>query len=190
MAAAVFGAVEQWAGAGHPALVAALGGMSAPWLVLPFLVGATGKAVPFDYHARDGDGMVLAPDGRTLYLITDGYGYDGDPQPYLIVVSTTTGKRVGQPLALPDAPMDQAITPDGRTCTSRAATQSSESRSRWRPEVRLRSRPLSSAGWGISPRTPSLSHRTAGTSMSMAMTASSSSALTGRLSDAPRGGRC
>lgn len=76
---------------------------------------ATGKAVPFDYHARDGDGMVLAPDGRTLYLITDGYDYDGNPQPYLIAVSTATGKQVGQPLVLPDAPMDQAITPDGRT---------------------------------------------------------------------------
>jgi DNA-binding beta-propeller fold protein YncE len=76
---------------------------------------ATGKAVPFDYHARDGDGMVLAPDDRTLYLLTDGYGYDGDPQPYLIAVSTATGKRAAQSLALPDAPMDQAITPDGRT---------------------------------------------------------------------------
>jgi DNA-binding beta-propeller fold protein YncE len=76
---------------------------------------ATGKAVPFDYHGRDGDGMVLSPDGRTLYLLTDGYGYDGDPQPYLIAVSTTTAKQVGQPLALPDPPMDQAITPDGRT---------------------------------------------------------------------------
>jgi DNA-binding beta-propeller fold protein YncE len=86
--------------------------------LLDELVGvnlATGKAVPFDYHARDGFGMVLAPAARTLYLITDGYGNDGDPQPYLIVVSTTTGKRVGQPLALPDVPMDQAITPDGRT---------------------------------------------------------------------------
>ena len=86
-------------------------------LAPPQLVGvnlATGKAVPFDYHARDGDGMVLAPDGRTLYLITDGYGYDGNPQPYLIAVRTATGKQVGQPLALPDAPMDQAITPDGR----------------------------------------------------------------------------
>jgi Family of unknown function (DUF6518) len=39
--AAVFGAVEQWAGAGHPAFVTALGGMSAPWLFLPFLVGAS-----------------------------------------------------------------------------------------------------------------------------------------------------
>ena len=76
---------------------------------------ATGKAVPFDYDGRDGDGMVLSPDGRTLYLLTDGYGYDSDPQPYLIAVSTTTAKQVGQPLALPDAPMDQAITPDGRT---------------------------------------------------------------------------
>jgi DNA-binding beta-propeller fold protein YncE len=76
---------------------------------------ATGRAVPFDYHARDGDGMVLAPDGRTLYLLTDGYGHDGDPQPYLIAVSTATGKQAGQPLALPDVPMDQAITPDGRT---------------------------------------------------------------------------
>ncbi len=85
---------------------------------------ATGKAMPFDYHAPDAEGMVLAPDGRTLYLITDGYGSDGitdgfgsddDPQPYLVAVSTTTGKQVGQPLALPDLPMDQAITPDGRT---------------------------------------------------------------------------
>jgi DNA-binding beta-propeller fold protein YncE len=76
---------------------------------------ATGKAVPFDYHARDGDGMVLAPDSRTLYLLTSGYGYAGDPQPYLIAVSTTTGKQVGQPLPLPDAPMDQAITRDGRS---------------------------------------------------------------------------
>ena len=76
---------------------------------------ATGKAVPFDYHGRDGDGMVLAPDGRTLYLITDGYGYDGNSQPDLVAVSTASGKQVGQPLVLPDVPMDQAITPDGRT---------------------------------------------------------------------------
>ena len=86
--------------------------------LLDELVGvnlATGKAVPFDYHARDGDGMVLSPDGRTLYLLTDGADYADDSQPYLIAVSTATGKRVGQPLALPDVPMDQAITPDGRT---------------------------------------------------------------------------
>jgi DNA-binding beta-propeller fold protein YncE len=75
---------------------------------------ATGKAVPFDYHGRDGDGMVLAPDGRTLYLITDGYSYDGNP-PSLVAVSTATGKQVGHPLVLPDVPMDEAITPDGRT---------------------------------------------------------------------------
>ena len=75
---------------------------------------ATGKAVSFDYHARDGVGMVLAPDGRTLYLLTDGQDYEDDSPPYLISVSTTTGKQAGQPLALPDTPMDQAITPDGR----------------------------------------------------------------------------
>jgi DNA-binding beta-propeller fold protein YncE len=87
--------------------------------LLDELVGvnlATGKAVPFEYHACDGDGMVLAPDGRTLYLVTDGADYDDvDPQPYLVAVSTTTGKQVGQPLALSDAPLALAITPDGRT---------------------------------------------------------------------------
>ena len=78
----------------------------------------TGKAAPFDYRARDGDGMALAPDGRTLYLITDGDGYDGNPAPHdhqLIAVSTATGKQAGHALALPDAPMALAITPDDRT---------------------------------------------------------------------------
>jgi len=77
----------------------------------------TGKAVPFDYQARDGQGMVLAPDGRTLYLITNGDSYDGDVVPgehHLIAISTATGQRVGQPLALSYGPNDLAITPDGR----------------------------------------------------------------------------
>jgi hypothetical protein len=46
VAAAAFGMVEQWAGAqwaggGRPAVVTALGAMAAPWLVLPFLAGAS-----------------------------------------------------------------------------------------------------------------------------------------------------
>jgi len=78
----------------------------------------TGKAAPFDYHARDGAGMALAPDGRTLYLITDGDGYDDNPAPHdhqLIAVSTANGKQAGHALALPDAPAALAITPDDRT---------------------------------------------------------------------------
>jgi DNA-binding beta-propeller fold protein YncE len=78
---------------------------------------AAGKAVPFDYQAKDAHGMVLAPDGRTLYLITNGDSYDGDLVPgehYLIAVRTATGKQVGQPLALSKGPNDLAITPDGR----------------------------------------------------------------------------
>ena len=78
----------------------------------------TGKAAPFDYRARDGDGMALTPDGRTLYLITDGDGYDGNPAPHdhrLIAVSTATGKQAGRALALPGAPIDLAVTPDGQT---------------------------------------------------------------------------
>jgi DNA-binding beta-propeller fold protein YncE len=77
----------------------------------------TGKAVPLDYQAEDGHGIALAPDGRTLYLITNGDSYDGDVVPgehHLIAVSTATGKQVGQPLALSDGPNDLAITPDGR----------------------------------------------------------------------------
>ena len=76
---------------------------------------ATGKAVPFDYRGLDGVGMVLAPNGRTLYLVTDGYGYAGDTPPALVAVNTTTGKQVVQPLTLPDVPMGLVITPDGRT---------------------------------------------------------------------------
>jgi len=83
--------------------------------LLDELVGvnlATGKAVPFDYRGRDGSGMVLAPDGRTLYLVTEDYSADGDPR--LIAVSTATGKQVSQSLALSDIPLDLAVTPDGR----------------------------------------------------------------------------
>jgi len=77
----------------------------------------TGRAVPLDYQAEDGRGMVLAPDGRTLYLITNGDSYDGDVVPgehHLIAVRTAAGKQVGQPLALSDGPHDLAITLDGR----------------------------------------------------------------------------
>jgi DNA-binding beta-propeller fold protein YncE len=78
----------------------------------------TGKAVPFAHRARDGVGMVLAPDGRTLYLITDGDLYDSGPvrpEHDLIAVSTVTGKQVGQSVALSAEPTDLAVTPDGRT---------------------------------------------------------------------------
>jgi DNA-binding beta-propeller fold protein YncE len=76
---------------------------------------ATGKTVPFDYHGRDGYGMVLAPDGRTLYLVTDDEDYAAVPQRWLFAVSTSTGRKVSPPLALADGPNDMAIAPDGRT---------------------------------------------------------------------------
>ena len=41
LAAATFGAAEQWLSLQRSPFLAALGGMTAPWLVLPFLVGAS-----------------------------------------------------------------------------------------------------------------------------------------------------
>jgi DNA-binding beta-propeller fold protein YncE len=75
---------------------------------------ATGKSVPFDYHPYNGVGMVLAPDGRTLYVTEDSSSADGDLEPRLIAVSTVTGKQVGRSLALTDVPLDLAVTPDGQ----------------------------------------------------------------------------
>jgi hypothetical protein len=40
LAAVVFGAVDQWIGGRYSPLLTAVSGMSAPWLLLPFLVGA------------------------------------------------------------------------------------------------------------------------------------------------------
>lgn len=68
--------------------------------------------MPFDYHARDGDGMVLSPDGRTMYIA-------GSNTVFRVPLSLATGGPAGQPATVigwlgnqPENSLD--ISPDGR----------------------------------------------------------------------------
>jgi DNA-binding beta-propeller fold protein YncE len=79
---------------------------------------ATGTALSWTYHADDGlGGLLLAPNGRTLYLSLlggscDEYLVSGTCS--LVAVNAATGRQVGEPLPLSDDPTGMAATPDGR----------------------------------------------------------------------------
>ena len=79
---------------------------------------ATGATLPWTYHSADDlDGLLLAPNGRTLYLGDRGCPSDDSPASgtcSLIAVSAATGRQVGKPLPLSDDPTGMAATPDGR----------------------------------------------------------------------------
>jgi hypothetical protein len=80
---------------------------------------ATGRALPWAYRSGDLDGLVLAPNGRTLYLsVPDGGSCDGylaSGTCRLITVNAATGRQLGSPLPLSGRQVGLAATPDGRS---------------------------------------------------------------------------
>jgi hypothetical protein len=80
---------------------------------------ATRRALPWAYRSGDLDGLLLAPNGRTLYLSVpagsscDGYLASGTCR--LITVDAATGRPLGRPLPLSGHQIGLAVTPDGRS---------------------------------------------------------------------------
>jgi DNA-binding beta-propeller fold protein YncE len=79
---------------------------------------ATGATLPWTYHSDDDlDGLLLAPNGRTLYLSAPGCPSDENLESgtcSLIAVSAVTGRQIGGQLLLSGDPLGLAATPDGR----------------------------------------------------------------------------
>jgi DNA-binding beta-propeller fold protein YncE len=78
---------------------------------------ATGRALSWTYHSDELGGLLLAPDGRTLYLSVPGGSCDEylvSGPCSLVAVNAATGRRVGEPVPLSDDPLGMTATPDGR----------------------------------------------------------------------------
>jgi DNA-binding beta-propeller fold protein YncE len=78
---------------------------------------ATGTTLPWTYHGEVLGGLLLAPNGRTLYLSVLGGSCDENLESgtcSLVAVNAATGRRVGEPLPLSDDPLGMTATPDGR----------------------------------------------------------------------------
>jgi hypothetical protein len=78
---------------------------------------ATGTTLPWTYHWDGLGGLLLAPNGRTLYLSAPGCPSDenlGSGTCSLIAVSAATGRQIGEQLPLSDDALGMTATPDGR----------------------------------------------------------------------------
>jgi DNA-binding beta-propeller fold protein YncE len=78
---------------------------------------ATGTALPWAYHPGNLGGLLLAPNGRTLYLSVLGGSCDENlvlGTCSLIAINAATGRQVGEPVPLSDDPLGMTATPDGR----------------------------------------------------------------------------
>ena len=79
---------------------------------------ATNKVGRADPHRRRGPDWRLAitPDGKTVYVASDDEGSPGTVTP-VSTATNTAGKpiHVGAPIEIEGAPIEIALTPDGRT---------------------------------------------------------------------------
>jgi DNA-binding beta-propeller fold protein YncE len=110
---------------------------------------ATGRALPWAYRSGDLDGLLLAPNGRTLYLSVpnggscDGYLASGTCR--LITVNAATGRKLGSPLPLSGLQVGLAATPDGRGLL--IIGQQSVTETRLAPDG-VPGSPVALPGWG------------------------------------------
>jgi DNA-binding beta-propeller fold protein YncE len=115
---------------------------------------ATGATLPWTYHSDDDlDGLLLAPNGRTLYLSAPGCPSDENLASgtcSLFAVNAATGGQVGQPLPLSGDPLGMTATPDGRNLI--IIGEESVTETRLAPDG-TPSRPVALPGsaWGQSP---------------------------------------
>jgi DNA-binding beta-propeller fold protein YncE len=109
---------------------------------------ATGRALPWTYQPGELGGLLLAPNGRTLYLSVPGGSCDEklvSGTCSLITVNAATGRQVGEPLPLSDDPSGMTATPDGRSLF--IIGQGSVTQTRLAPDG-TPSRPVALPGWG------------------------------------------
>jgi DNA-binding beta-propeller fold protein YncE len=111
---------------------------------------ATGRALPWTYYSGELGSLLLAPNGRTLYLGVPGGSCDEYLQSgpcSLIAVNAATGRQVGKPLPLDDDPGGMTATPDGRNLF--IIGQESVTETRLAPDG-APTRPVTLPGWGQS----------------------------------------
>ena len=109
---------------------------------------ATGGALPWTYQSGELGGLLLAPNGRTLYLSVRGGFCDENLAPgpcSLIAVNAATGRQVGEPLPLSDDPQGMTATPDGRNLL--IIGQGSVTETRLAPDG-TPTRPVALPSWG------------------------------------------